>query len=264
MIKSLLDDEEDRNGEEEPRSGFLKKSFRSEEILSIDLSSEPDEEPSGPGESEEEIRKAIVLGPPTDSNDPPPVDLRRSGPSEPETAEPDPMQEHERRASELERKLHEIEEELRKERESLRAPVTERTVGQRSADPPPSHAGEGPEYGDRPVSTAAPGASSVPSFGTPPEAESSVETFRKSGMAWSAAIALFGSVVFMLVLGWFADLLIGSSPWGVVFGIVLGSVVGFVQFFRITSQILRPARSDFDRVSLKSDESSSENEGAPE
>ena len=41
----------------------------------------------------------------------------------------------------------------------------------------------------------------------------------------------------MLFLGWGADLLLGSSPWGLVGGIVLGAVIGFVQFFRITSQI---------------------------
>ena len=41
----------------------------------------------------------------------------------------------------------------------------------------------------------------------------------------------------MLFLGWGADLLLGSSPWGLVGGIVIGSIIGFIQFFRITSQI---------------------------
>jgi hypothetical protein len=69
--------------------------------------------------------------------------------------------------------------------------------------------------------------------------ESSDETIRKSGLAYTAAIILLGSVIFMMVLGWFADLLFGSSPWGIVGGIVLGSIIGFVQFFRTTSQILK-------------------------
>jgi F0F1-type ATP synthase assembly protein I len=69
--------------------------------------------------------------------------------------------------------------------------------------------------------------------------ESKAETIRKSGLAYAAAITFFGSIVFMLLLGWFADLLLGTSPWGVVGGIVLGSIIGFVQFFRITSQILK-------------------------
>lgn len=69
--------------------------------------------------------------------------------------------------------------------------------------------------------------------------ESTAETARKSGLAMSAAIALFGSVVFLLIIGWFTDLLLGTSPWGIICGIVLGSIVGFFQFFRMTSQILK-------------------------
>ena len=75
-------------------------------------------------------------------------------------------------------------------------------------------------------------------FQTQTKPESNAETARKSGLAMSAAIALFGSVVFLLIIGWFADLLLGTSPWGIVAGIVLGSIIGFVQFFRTTSQIL--------------------------
>ena len=63
------------------------------------------------------------------------------------------------------------------------------------------------------------------------------ETIRRSGLAWSAGVAFFGSVAFTLFLGWLADLLLGTSPWGIVGGIVLGSIIGFLQFFRITSQI---------------------------
>ena len=69
--------------------------------------------------------------------------------------------------------------------------------------------------------------------------ETQAETIRKSGLAYAAAITLFGSIVFLLLLGWFADLILGTSPWGVVGGIVLGSIIGFIQFFRITSQILK-------------------------
>ncbi len=69
------------------------------------------------------------------------------------------------------------------------------------------------------------------------EPESFAETTRRSGLAWSAGIVFFASIVFMLILGWGADLLFGSSPWGIVAGIVLGSLIGFIQFFRLTSQI---------------------------
>ncbi len=69
--------------------------------------------------------------------------------------------------------------------------------------------------------------------------ETTAETSRKSGLAYSAAIVIVVSVAFMMVLGWGADLIFGSSPWGLVAGIVLGSILGFIQFFRITSRIFK-------------------------
>jgi F0F1-type ATP synthase assembly protein I len=74
--------------------------------------------------------------------------------------------------------------------------------------------------------------------------ESADETARQGGLAWSAGIVFFSSVGFMLFLGWIADWLFGSSPWGVVAGIVLGSILGFVQFFRISSRIFGSKKGD--------------------
>jgi F0F1-type ATP synthase assembly protein I len=74
---------------------------------------------------------------------------------------------------------------------------------------------------------------------SPYQSESPDETIRKSGLAYSAAIILFGAIVFTLILGWFADLLLGTSPWGKVGGIILGSIIGFIQFFRTTSQLFK-------------------------
>jgi F0F1-type ATP synthase assembly protein I len=78
-----------------------------------------------------------------------------------------------------------------------------------------------------------------PMFQSDFKPESLAETARKSGLAYAAGISLFGSIIFLMGLGWFVDLLLGISPWGIVGGIVLGSIIGFVQFFRITSQILK-------------------------
>ena len=58
--------------------------------------------------------------------------------------------------------------------------------------------------------------------------ETADETARSSGLAWSAGIVFFSSIVFMLFLGWGADLLLGTKPWGLVGGIVLGSVAYFL------------------------------------
>ncbi|HEX8368964.1 MAG TPA: hypothetical protein VF604_10525 [Pyrinomonadaceae bacterium] len=74
---------------------------------------------------------------------------------------------------------------------------------------------------------------------TEPQSLTTAETIRQSGMAWSAAIGLFGSVLFMMILGWFFDLLTGASPVGLVGGIIIGSGIGFYQFFRTTSQIFK-------------------------
>ncbi len=73
--------------------------------------------------------------------------------------------------------------------------------------------------------------------------ESPDETARTSGLAWSAGIVFFSSVAFLLFVGWGADLLLGSSPWGLVAGVVLGSIIGFVQFFRLTSRIFVTKKS---------------------
>lgn len=69
--------------------------------------------------------------------------------------------------------------------------------------------------------------------------ESDGEVIRNSGLAWSAGIIFFGSVVFMMFIGWGADLMLGTSPYGLIGGVVLGSLIGFVQFFRISAQIFR-------------------------
>ncbi len=66
---------------------------------------------------------------------------------------------------------------------------------------------------------------------------STAENVRRSGLAWSAGIVFFSAIAFMLFLGWIADWLLGSSPWGIVGGIVFGSIIGFIQFFRLTSRI---------------------------
>lgn len=75
---------------------------------------------------------------------------------------------------------------------------------------------------------------------TPP---STAESVRRVGLAWSAGVVFGGTIIFMLVLGWLFDLLVGTKPWGIVGGIVLGSIVGFMQFFRISRQIFGPNTS---------------------
>lgn len=77
----------------------------------------------------------------------------------------------------------------------------------------------------------------------PYEPETVAETTRRSGLAWSLGIMFFASVVFMMFLGWGADLVLGTSPWGLVGGIIMGSVIGFVQFFRTSSRLFNQAEN---------------------
>ncbi len=63
------------------------------------------------------------------------------------------------------------------------------------------------------------------------------ETNRKSGLAYAAAFSLFSAVVAGLIAGWLMDRWLGTRPWLLVAGIVLGAVVGFYQFVRMTSKL---------------------------
>lgn len=69
------------------------------------------------------------------------------------------------------------------------------------------------------------------------EPESTAESSRRTGLAYTAGITFFATVAFMLFIGWGADLLLGTKPWGLVGGIVLGAIIAFIQFFRITNRI---------------------------
>ena len=63
------------------------------------------------------------------------------------------------------------------------------------------------------------------------------ETNRKSGLAYAAAFALFSAVLAGLIAGGLMDRWLGTRPWLLVAGIVLGAVVGFYQFIRVSSKL---------------------------
>ncbi|HEX3083028.1 MAG TPA: AtpZ/AtpI family protein [Pyrinomonadaceae bacterium] len=67
--------------------------------------------------------------------------------------------------------------------------------------------------------------------------ENKEEINRKSGMAYAAAISLFAAVVSGLIAGWLLDRWLGTGPWLLVAGIVLGAAAGFYELIRITSKI---------------------------
>lgn len=63
------------------------------------------------------------------------------------------------------------------------------------------------------------------------------ETNRRSGIAYAAAVALFAAVVSMGLIGWLLDRWLGTSPWLLVVGLVLGAAAGFYEFVRLTSKL---------------------------
>lgn len=63
------------------------------------------------------------------------------------------------------------------------------------------------------------------------------ETNRKSGVAYAAALGLFFSVAAMTGAGWLLDRWLGTRPWLLVVGLVLGAAVGFFEFVRLTSKL---------------------------
>ena len=63
------------------------------------------------------------------------------------------------------------------------------------------------------------------------------EENRKSGMAYAAGLTLFASVVGLGGIGWLFDRWLGKAPWFLVGGLVLGAIVGFYQFIRLTSKL---------------------------
>jgi ATP synthase protein I len=59
----------------------------------------------------------------------------------------------------------------------------------------------------------------------------------KSSVVYGAVLSLALSIVSCLLVGWALDRWLGTSPWLIVAGILLGSVAGFMQFIRLMSRV---------------------------
>ena len=66
--------------------------------------------------------------------------------------------------------------------------------------------------------------------------DSKEDTNRKTGFAYAAGITLFVTVAVLTGVGWFLDKWLGTSPWCLIGGIVLGSAAGLFEFVRISSK----------------------------
>ncbi len=63
------------------------------------------------------------------------------------------------------------------------------------------------------------------------------ETIRQSGLVYGAVLSLVFSVLSLLLVGWALDRWLGTEPYLIVTGIVLGAVVGFYQFIKLISRL---------------------------
>jgi ATP synthase protein I len=66
--------------------------------------------------------------------------------------------------------------------------------------------------------------------------EDEKKAIRKSGLAYAAVFSIIASIVSFLILGWLLDKWLNTTPWLVVTGIILGSIVGFYEFIRLMSR----------------------------
>ena len=62
------------------------------------------------------------------------------------------------------------------------------------------------------------------------------EENRKAGFAYAAGFTVFASVAAFTGIGWMLDKWLGTQPWCLVGGVVLGSAAGLFEFVRLSSK----------------------------
>lgn len=68
------------------------------------------------------------------------------------------------------------------------------------------------------------------------DAQAEAETRRRGTLAIGAIYALIGSIVAFIAAGYFLDRLFDTAPWLIVAGVILGTMIGFYQFIRISGK----------------------------
>ena len=70
-----------------------------------------------------------------------------------------------------------------------------------------------------------------------PQDDDKEEVNRKTGIAYAAAFSLFAAVVTGLLAGWLLDRWLGTKPWLLVTGLILGAAAGFYELIRTSANI---------------------------
>ncbi len=72
----------------------------------------------------------------------------------------------------------------------------------------------------------------------PPEQDNPHQQVRDAvSDGWIGGGSFFGSVLSGTLLGYFADLWLGTEPWLVIIGIVVGSYSGFVKVWEYSKRL---------------------------
>jgi len=71
----------------------------------------------------------------------------------------------------------------------------------------------------------------------PGEGEDAGDSYRRAGPYIDASWQLVGSLGLWTVVGWFLDKKLGTGPWLLVTGSLLGIGLGFYLFFRVIADI---------------------------
>jgi ATP synthase protein I len=59
------------------------------------------------------------------------------------------------------------------------------------------------------------------------------ESFRKAGSVAGVGYTLIGAIIVLGLLGYFGDRWLGTDPWLLIIGLLLGIVVGFYELARV-------------------------------
>jgi len=70
----------------------------------------------------------------------------------------------------------------------------------------------------------------------PDSSKPTAEENRKAGFAYAAGFTLFAAVAAFTGVGWMLDKWLGTQPWCLIGGIVLGSAAGLFEFVRLSSK----------------------------
>ena len=79
---------------------------------------------------------------------------------------------------------------------------------------------------------------------TAPKTSSEVAGMAVTSQAWKIVADLFGGVFVGLALGFLADRFLGTTPWGIIGGVLLGFALSIYMARRTANRLMAQAKAD--------------------